>query len=100
MGILSGIGAALRAVADQLPDPNAKRDPSNPMYWADMGTLSVAGVRVTEPKVSQLGAVQAVRYGLSAAMSSLPVMVFRRGKDGAREPLPDHPLSILLGRRP
>jgi HK97 family phage portal protein len=100
MGILSGIGAALRAVADQLPDPNAKRDPSNPMYWADMGTLSVAGVSVTEPKVSQLGAVQAVRYGLSSAMASLPVMVFRRGKGGAREALPDHPRSVLLGRRP
>jgi HK97 family phage portal protein len=100
MGILSGIGSALRMVADQFPDPNAKRDPSNPMYWADMGTWSVAGVRVTEQKVSQLGAVQAVRYGLSSAMSSLPVMVFRRGKNGARQPLPDHPLSILLGRRP
>jgi phage portal protein BeeE len=33
-------------------------------------------------------------------MSSLPVSVFRRGAKGAREALPDHPLTKLLSGRP
>lgn len=100
MGILSGIGTALRAVADTF-DQNKPRDMSDPRYWADFGGLaSTAGVPVTERRVSQLGAVQAMRYGLSSAMSSLPVSVLRRGKGGTREALPDHPLTRLLAARP
>jgi HK97 family phage portal protein len=100
MGIFSGIGSALRAVADTF-DQNKPRDMSDPRYWADFGGLSsFAGVTVTERRVSQLGAVQAVRYGLSSAMSSLPISVFRRGKDGARKALPDHPLTRLLAAKP
>lgn len=99
MGLFSGIGSAFRAVADSI-DPNASRDLTNPLYWADIGNVSVTGVTVTEKRVSQLGAVQAVRYGLSSAMSSLPVMVFERGANGARKPQPDHPLARLLGSAP
>lgn len=99
MGLMNRFGAAFRAMADTV-DPNFKRDPSNPMFWADSGNVSVAGVAVTDRRVSQLGAVQAVRYGLSSAMSSLPVMVFERGANGAREAKPDHPLTRLLGVRP
>jgi hypothetical protein len=73
---------------------------NDPQYWADFGGgMSVAGV-ASPTRVSQLGAVQAVRYGLSSALSTLPVMVYRRGAKGARTPLPDHPLTRLLGARP
>jgi HK97 family phage portal protein len=98
MGLFSGVGSAVRIVADMF-DPNGKRDMSNPQYWADFGgTLSLAGVNVTERRVSQLGAVQAVRFGLAGAMSSLPVMVYKRGKNGARKEMPKHPLTALLAR--
>ena len=97
MGLWNRFGAAMRSMADII-DP--RRDPTDPRMWADMGNLSVTGITVTERRVSQLGAVQAVRYGLSSAMSSLPVMVFKRGEDGARTPQPTHPLSLLLGANP
>ncbi|TIN82638.1 phage portal protein [Mesorhizobium sp.] len=100
MGILSSVGRALRVVADTF-DQNAPRDTSDPQYWADFGgVMTLAGVPVNDRNVSQLGAVQSVRYGLSSAASSLPVSVFRRGADGAREALTDHPLTRLLGARP
>ena len=98
MGIFSGISSAFRAVADSL-DPGASRDMLDPHYWADFGgRMSIAGVEVTEKRVSRLGAVQAVRNGIAGAMSTLPVMVVRVKKDGTRKPLPNHPLSILLNR--
>lgn len=97
MGLLNRFGSAIRVMADSM-DP--KRDPTDPRMWADMGNFSVTGVTVSEKRVSQLGAVQAVRFGLSAAMSTLPVMVFKRGPDGERTEQPDHPLTRLLASRP
>jgi HK97 family phage portal protein len=100
MGILSGLGNALRVVADTI-DITKPRDEWNPRFWGALGGgASIAGVVVNDYNVSQLGAVQSVRYGLSSAISTLPVSVYRRGKDGAREALPDHPVSRLLGVRP
>lgn len=100
MGILNSFGRALRVVADSF-DQNAPRDMGDPQYWADFGgVMTLAGVAVNDRNVSQLGAVQSVRYGLSSALSSLPVSVFRRGANGTREALPDHPLTKLLGARP
>lgn len=100
MGLFSGFGRAMRFVADSV-DPAGSRDMNDPQYWADFGGgMSLAGVAVTDGNVSQLGSVQSVRYGLSSAMSTLPVMVYRRGAKGARTPLPDHPLTRLLGSRP
>lgn len=100
MGFFSGIGRGLRMVADSF-DAAAPRDMNDPQYWADFGGgMSLAGVAVTDKNVSQLGAVQSVRYGLSSAISTLPVSVYRRGANGAREALPDHPLTRLLGVRP
>lgn len=99
MGIRQTLGSMFGTMADSI-DPSRQRDMNNPLYWADYGNLSVAGVTVTEKKVSQLGAVQAVRFGLSGAMGSLPVMVFRRGEDGGRIEQPDHALAKLLGQQP
>lgn len=99
MGFFSAIGAGVRMVADAF-DPNGRRDPSDPHYWADMGNVSVAGVAVTERRASQLGAVQAVRFGLSGSMSSLPMMVFKDLGGGVREEAPDHPLYKLLAKSP
>jgi HK97 family phage portal protein len=100
MGMLSGLGSIVRMMADAI-DPNAERDMTDPRYWADYGSsASIAGVNVSEQRASQLGAVQAVRFGLSGAISSLPVMVYKRGKNGARKAQPDHPLTALLASRP
>lgn len=97
MGLMNRFGSAIRVMADSM-DP--RRGPTDPRMWADMGNISVTGVTVSERRVSQLGAVQAVRFGLSSAMASLPVMIFERGEDGAREDKPDHALTRLLASRP
>ena len=55
---------------------------------------------VSDVNVAQLGAVQSVRYGLSSALSTLPVSVYRRGAKGSRQALPDHPISRLFAARP
>ncbi|UGA46717.1 phage portal protein [Bradyrhizobium quebecense] len=101
MGMLrSGLGSAFRAVANAF-DPGAPRDMADPQYWADFGgRMSLAGVDVTDSNVSQLDAVQAVRHGLSSAMKSLPASVYRRGANGAREALPDHPVTRLFAANP
>lgn len=100
MGILSGLGNALRVMADAI-DVTQPRDQWDPRYWNALGGgMSIAGVNVTDHNVSQLGSVQSVRYGLSSALSTLPVSVYRRGPNGSREALPDHPVSRLLGVRP
>lgn len=98
MGIFSGIGRGLRLVADSF-DPSAPRDMTDPRYWADYGgRATLAGVDVNERRVSQLGAVQSVRFGLSGAMSSIPVMLFKQiGANKVAQP--NHPLAQLL-RRP
>jgi phage portal protein BeeE len=67
---------------------------------ARWGAASAAGVVVNDHNVSQLGSVQSVRYGLSSAMSTLPASVYRRGAGGARQALPDHPITRLFGSRP
>jgi len=100
MGILSGIGNALRVVADSI-DITKPRDHWDPQYWGALGGgASIAGVVVNDVNVSQLGAVQSVRYGLSSALSTLPVSVYRRGAKGSRQALPDHPISRLFAARP
>lgn len=100
MGLLSGLGSIVRMMADAV-DPKGTRDMTDPRYWADYASsTSIAGVNVSEQRTSQLGAVQAVRFGLSGAISSLPVMVYQRGANGARTELPDHPLTKLLACRP
>lgn len=99
MGLLSGLGSAFRAVANAV-DPG-QRDMSDPQYWADFGgAMTLAGVEVTDSNASQLGAVQSVRHGLTSAMKSLPASVYRRGAEGAREALSDHPVTRLFAARP
>lgn len=94
------LGGSLRAMANAVGG-EGPRDMSDPRWWADYGGIgSIAGVDVSERRVSQLSAVQSVRFGLSGAMSSLPFMVFRRGEGNSRTAQPNHALSLLLGKRP
>ncbi|CAL77404.1 hypothetical protein; putative phage portal protein, HK97 family domain [Bradyrhizobium sp. ORS 278] len=99
MGLRSGLGWALRGMASVLDSAMDHSDVWGEHWWGG-GYPSIAGVVVNDERVSQLAAVQSVRQGLSSAMSSLPVTVFRKGADGAREALPQHPISRLLGCRP
>jgi HK97 family phage portal protein len=99
MGILGGIGRGLRFVADSL-DLTKPRDEWDPQYWGALGGgPATAGVIVNRQNASQLGAVQAVRHGLTSAMQSLPISVYRREGD-ARVALPDHPVTKLFACRP
>jgi hypothetical protein len=99
MGILSGLGWAMRGVASAL-DPMTHRDVWGEHWWGGDGYPSIAGVAVTDHNVSaaRRRAVGApgpvVGDGLAAGV------VFRKGPDGAREALPRHPVSRLLGCRP
>lgn len=95
---LAGIG---RLLAGDIPDPNAvKRDPFDPRWWGSGGQMAVSGVAVTSNNVLQLGSVQTVLNGGGGSVATLPWMVFERGPDDSRKPLPQHPLSQLLGARP
>lgn len=78
-----------------------KRDANDPRFWGgDGGTYSSAGVTVTMDNAFQLDVTQACLEALAGAISSLPLMVFKRGEDNTREPANDHPLYTLLHDRP
>lgn len=98
MGFRSGLSSAFRAVADAM-EPRGVMDER---IWNSLaaGQVALAGVVVNDRRASQLGAVQAVRNGLVSALKSLPFSVYRRGSEGAREALPDHPVTKLIGARP
>jgi HK97 family phage portal protein len=98
MGFRSGLSSAFRAVADAM-EPRGAMDER---IWNSLaaGQVALAGVVVNDRRASQLGAVQAVRNGLVSALKSLPFSVYRRGAEGAREALPDHPVTKLIGARP
>lgn len=70
--------------------------------WSGAGhaVASRSGVPVTTSAVLQLDVVQAVLENLGGAISTLPVVVFRRGSDGSRTIDREHPLHSLLNDRP
>ncbi|HEV7458224.1 MAG TPA: phage portal protein [Roseococcus sp.] len=67
--------------------------------WLPQGDVSQSGVSVTASAALQYGVVQAVLEVLGATVSTLPFMVYRRTPD-AREPVRDHPVSVILNDRP
>lgn len=78
-----------------------KRDAMDNRWWAPdvAGTVSHSGVAVSRGSALELDSVQAVLEVLGGAVSTLPLMVFRRDGE-AREPDRKHPLYTLLHKRP
>lgn len=65
-----------------------------------LGLQARSGVPVTSASVLQLDVVQAVLENIGGAISTLPVVVFRRAEDGTRTIDRAHPLHTLLNDRP
>ncbi len=77
------------------------RDAADGRWWNEGSVLvSAAGVAVTMPAIRSLGACQAVRHGISSAISSLPFRVLRRDGEGDHAVDAEHPLDRLLNRAP
>ena len=95
MGILLRLASAVGFVE--------KRDAMDNRWWGPTGTavVSHAGIAVTRDSALELDTVQAVMEVLAGAVSTLPLMVYRRtdGGDG-REAAKEHPLYRLLHDRP
>lgn len=68
--------------------------------WLTAGQLPDAGEVVTENSAMSLSTVWACVNLLSGTISSLPLMVYRTGSNGAREVAKDHPLYRLLHDSP
>ncbi len=70
-----------------------------PGGWV-FGLESAAGKRVTPDGALQLATAWACVRLLAETISTLPVGVYRKGRDGARETATDHPLYALLHDSP
>ena len=68
--------------------------------WASAGHMGDAGENVTESSALALSAVWGCVNLLSGTISSLPLVVYRKGSNGTPEPAEDHPLYRLLHDSP
>ena len=77
------------------------RDTFDARFWGG-ALMASAGVAVTADSALQLDVVQAVLGRLAGTISTLPLMVFKRGGDDGDDAVParDHPLFRLLHRSP
>lgn len=65
-----------------------------------MGPTSVSGQRVTEQSALKLPAVYACVRVISEAVAALPLIVYKRGRDGSKKRARDHSLYRLLHDSP
>lgn len=86
----------LRKMADYVRNLTIRE----PDAWADEGSRGDAGEAVTEHTALNLSAVWACVNLVSGTISSLPLMVYRTGRDGARTVARDNPLYRLLHDSP
>jgi HK97 family phage portal protein len=77
------------------PDPNTER-----LWSSGTAYTSRAGVPVSTASVMQLDVVQSVLENLGGAVSTLPVVIYRRDPDGERVQDRTNPLHALLNDRP
>ena len=87
----------LRKMADFFVQRLSPRDPNG---WYPGGSLPDAGERVDEISAMAISAVWACVNLIAGTISSLPLMVYRTGADGARTVAIDHPLYRLLHDSP
>jgi len=75
---------------------------SDPNHWIirAVGMKTASGIIVNEFSALNLPVVYACVGRISNPIGMFPVQVFRRGKNGAAEEDPKHPLNAILRRRP
>lgn len=81
-------------------DVSSKRDPNDDFWFKEVGRLSSAGVQVTHDRAMQIAAVMACIKVISETAAALPLPVHRRGADGNKQRLPDHPVESLMHDAP
>lgn len=95
MGILSDIRGVLKEYRARVDDP---------VYWQDffskVGITSQSNQNVTPSTAMQLAVVFACVRVLSETIASLPLMVYKRRRDGGKEPAQETDLYFLLHDQP
>lgn len=71
-----------------------------PDGWISDGQMSDAGESVTGETALALSAVWACVNLIAGTCASLPLMVYRTGRDGTREPAKDHPIYRVVHDSP
>lgn len=77
--------------------PLSLRDPT---HWRNRDNQGYAGETVTEASVLALSTAWACVNLLAGTIASLPLMVYRTDRSGARQVAPDHPLYRILHDSP
>lgn len=90
------IAAAWRSL---VIDPMHPRDPALAQMFG-VGMTTSSGAIVTPETAMRSAAVYACVRVLTDTISTLPIHVFEKSGKGVRDQLDDHPLSLLLSRRP
>ena len=74
--------------------------PEDDFWYAPANGLSGAGQRVTPQTAIQQATVYACVRVLSETMASLPLILYRRRRDGGKERFGTHPLALPLHDQP
>ena len=74
--------------------------PDDDYWYGPVSLPSASGVSVTPETALQGTAVWAAVSVISGSVGTLPLKLYRRRKDGGKEPATDHPLYDKLARRP
>lgn len=94
MRLFSRLKSAYREFRASINDDNLFVGLSN------RGSMSKAGVSVTPDSALNSATVYACVRILAETIASLPLVIYRRTKDGGKEPYPEHPLYDLLHNLP
>lgn len=92
----------LKIVGRDSPPPPSTRS-SNPFdesFWRGVSATSRSGVTVTPDNSLQVAAVNAAVRIISETIASLPLILYRRLKDGGKERAINHPLYSVLHSSP
>lgn len=94
MGLLARLIGALRAkAADDSPDAQF-------FPWGGFSQTTAAGERVTPDRAMRTAAVWACVRVRSEDIGKLPLILYKRQKDGGKERAPEHPLFSLIRDQP
>lgn len=81
--------------------PNVQRNANDPRWWGNYaGTMTTAGVHVSEERALQLPVVLNCLNVISQTVAALPLHIYERGPDGTRRRVDNHPLAGVLGQTP
>lgn len=80
----------------------SERNPDDPRWWADAGGggVSLTGTYVSAETALRISAVWACVRLISQSLASIPLIVYRRTGDDARERATNNPLYELLHSQP